>query len=198
MSVNSSSRNKFDLDRSGAFTSKYGFSVVAPIRTSNPSSTEGSRASCCALLKRCTSSRNRIVPMLRSPKRRCASSITKRTSFTEADTADSVMNSFSVWLAINRAKVVFPHPGGPHKMMEVSRSASIRVLSGAPTPINSSWPTRSSSRRGRSRAASGALRFIISSAADSNRSLTATNLVGLRRQFGHVAGGSTLSPSSSS
>ena len=30
----------------GAFTSKYGFSVVAPISTIRPDSTEGSKASC--------------------------------------------------------------------------------------------------------------------------------------------------------
>ena len=42
-------------------TSKYGFSVVAPISVISPDSTAGSSASCCALLKRWISSRNRIV-----------------------------------------------------------------------------------------------------------------------------------------
>ena len=54
-------------DSSGGLTSKYGFSVVAPISTSRPSSTDGSSASCWALLKRWISSRNRIVPWPRSP-----------------------------------------------------------------------------------------------------------------------------------
>ena len=45
------------------------FSVVAPISTISPSSTAGSSVSCWALLNRCTSSRNRIVPVPRSPSR---------------------------------------------------------------------------------------------------------------------------------
>ena len=44
-----------------ALTSKYGFSVVAPISVISPLSTAGRSASCCALLKRWISSRNRIV-----------------------------------------------------------------------------------------------------------------------------------------
>ena len=47
---------------SGEFTEKNGFSVVAPMRTTRPSSTAGSSASCCALLKRWTSSMKRMVP----------------------------------------------------------------------------------------------------------------------------------------
>ena len=42
-------------------TSKYGFSVVAPISVRRPDSTAGRSASCCALLKRWISSRKRIV-----------------------------------------------------------------------------------------------------------------------------------------
>jgi hypothetical protein len=57
-----SSRKSVDRLRSGAFTSKNGFSVVAPISVSVPSSTAGSRASCCDLENRWISSRNRIVP----------------------------------------------------------------------------------------------------------------------------------------
>ena len=83
-------RNSVERDSSGGLTSKYGFSVVAPISTSRPDSTDGSRASCWALLKRCTSSRNRIVPVHRARPRRCsAPPITSRTSFTVAVTADS-------------------------------------------------------------------------------------------------------------
>ena len=49
-------------------TSNEGFSVVAPISVTVPSSTCGSSASCCALLKRWISSMNRIVR--RPPSRR--------------------------------------------------------------------------------------------------------------------------------
>ena len=50
-------------------TSKYGFSVVAPISVTMPSSTAGSSASCCALLKRWISSRKRIVRWPFAPSR---------------------------------------------------------------------------------------------------------------------------------
>ena len=48
-------------DSSAALTSNEGFSVVAPISVTVPSSTAGSRASCWALLKRWISSMNRTV-----------------------------------------------------------------------------------------------------------------------------------------
>ena len=54
---------------SALLTSKYGFSVVAPIRMTVPFSTHGSRASCCALLKRWTSSTKRIVRWPYCPRR---------------------------------------------------------------------------------------------------------------------------------
>ena len=55
------------------------------------------------------------------------------------------------------ASVVFPVPGGPHRMADVSRSVSMRARRGAPGPIRWVCPMMSSSVRGRSRAASGAL-----------------------------------------
>ena len=57
-----SSRKRLERLSRGAFTEKYGFSVVAPMRVRVPSSTEGSSASCWVRLNRCTSSRNRMVP----------------------------------------------------------------------------------------------------------------------------------------
>ena len=59
-------------ESSGALTSKKGFSVVAPIRMTVPSSTCGSSASCCALLKRWISSTRRIVRWFATWRRRCA------------------------------------------------------------------------------------------------------------------------------
>ena len=53
--------NILDLDTRARFTSKYGFSVVAPMRVTVPSSTNGSRKSCCALLNLWISSTNRMV-----------------------------------------------------------------------------------------------------------------------------------------
>src|SRR2546430_10188565 len=60
--VSGSSTNTRHRDNSGWVSSKLGFSVVAPISVTMPFSTQGRKASCCALLKRWISSQNRIVP----------------------------------------------------------------------------------------------------------------------------------------
>ena len=154
----------------GALTSKNGFSVVAPINVSTPDSTAGSKASCWLLLKRCTSSRNRMVPRSASANRRRAPSMTSRTSFTPAVTADSDTNSRSVIDATTVARVVLPVPGGPHRTIEDRRSDSIRARSGAPGPSRCRCPTISSRRRGRIRAANGAFCASRSRRAASNKS----------------------------
>ena len=82
--------------------------------------------------------------------------MTARTSRTPALTADSATNSRSVWAATTLASVVLPVPGGPHRIIDDSRSASISARSGAPGPSRCGWPTISSRVRGRIRAASGA------------------------------------------
>jgi hypothetical protein len=48
-------------ESSAPITSKDGFSVVAPMKVRSPDSTCGRNASCCALLKRCTSSTKMMV-----------------------------------------------------------------------------------------------------------------------------------------
>ncbi len=149
---------------------KKGFSVVAPMRTSRPSSTNGSSTSCWAREKRWTSSRKRIVPWPRSPRRARARSATSRTSFTPALTADRVSNALAETPATRRAMVVFPVPGGPQKTTDESRSDSIRMRSGLPGPRRCDWPATSSRDRGRNRAASGARSASRSSTAAANRS----------------------------
>ena len=166
--LSDSSRKMVDRLISGAFTSKNGFSVVAPIRVMIPASTAGSRASCWLLLKRWTSSRNRMVPWPLSTRLCRADSMTSRTSLTPAVTAESDMNWRFVWVATTRASVVFPVPGGPHRMIDESRSVSISARSGAPGPTRCRWPTMSSSVCGRMRAASGACCSSRSCRADSN------------------------------
>src|SRR5205823_2998756 len=79
-----------------------------------------------------------------------------RTSFTPAVTADMVTNSLLVARAISMASVVLPVPGGPHRITDDSRSASIRLRSGLPGASSFSCPTTSSSVSGRIRAARGA------------------------------------------
>ena len=140
---------------SGPMISKNGFSVVAPISTMVPSSTCGSSASCCALLKRWISSTSRIVrvPFSRSA---FASAIVLRMSATPASTALSVAKCDCVELAMMVASVVFPVPGGPHRMMEEnSRSLSMARRKRLPGPTIWDCPRYSSSVRARMRVARG-------------------------------------------
>ena len=137
-------------------TEKNGFSVVAATRVTQRFSTPGSRASCWALENRCTSSTNSTVsrPLRTSPLR--AASMAARTSLTPADTADTSTKCRSVcWLRI-AAIVVFPVPGGPHSSSDIGWSPSISWRSGEPGARSCSWPTSSSSVRGRIRTARGA------------------------------------------
>ncbi|MNY76657.1 hypothetical protein D3C86_2163110 [compost metagenome] len=60
-SVSGCSVSSRERDSSGEMTENDGFSVVAAIRITQPFSTPGRRASCCAFVKRWISSRNRIV-----------------------------------------------------------------------------------------------------------------------------------------
>jgi hypothetical protein len=136
-----SPRNAYTREResSAEITSNEGFSVVAPIRMMSPRSTYGRNASCCALLKRWISSMNRMVrrPMRR---RRSASAITALISLIPLSTALNGMNSQRVMRAISLASVVFPTPGGPHKMIEVNSSRSICRRKGLPGPRMCSCP----------------------------------------------------------
>ena len=141
-------------ESSGAITSNEGFSVVAPIKVMFPASTCGRNASCCALLKRCTSSTKTMV-RLPACRVRSAAAITSLISLIPVSTALNAINSDCVIRAISRASVVLPHPGGPHKIIEPISSRSICVRSGFPGPSNASCPVNSSSVRGRIRSASG-------------------------------------------
>ena len=99
---------------------------------------------------------NRIV---RPPERRracSASAMTSRISLMPDITALNAMKCARVALAMTRASVVLPVPGGPHRMIDRSRSCSIAARSGRPGPSSASWPTMSSMVRGRIRSASGA------------------------------------------
>jgi hypothetical protein len=124
-------------DSSAELTSNDGFSVVAPMKVNSPDSTWGRKASCCALLKRCTSS---TKTMQRRP---CACvpawarSTASRMSLTPPSTADICMNSASKASAISRASVVLPTPGGPHRIIECGRPDSKATRSGLPAPSRS-------------------------------------------------------------
>ena len=155
-SVSGSRRSSRLRESSGEITEKNGFSVVAATRVTQRFSTPGSSASCWALLNRCTSSTNSTVswPVATSSAR--AASIAARTSFTPAETADTSTKRRSVcWLRI-AAIVVLPVPGGPHSSSDMDWSPSTSWRSGEPGARSWSWPTSSSSVRGRIRTASGA------------------------------------------
>ena len=150
-----SSRNSVAREMRGELTSKNGFSVVAPMRMSVPSSTPGRRASCCDLLKRWISSRNSTVRRSSSSSRRLAVASTSRTSLTPADVAESCSNAAAVSLATSRARVVFPVPGGPHRIIDSGLPARTIVPKAAPFSSRCPCPTTSSRERGRIRAARG-------------------------------------------
>ena len=69
-------------------SSKEGFSVVAPMKTTVPFSTWGRKASCWLLLKRCASSTKSTQSSPNSARRRFASATTSRISFTPESTAE--------------------------------------------------------------------------------------------------------------
>src|SRR5208282_5839880 len=77
-------------------------------------------------------------------------------SLTPANTAEMGMNSASKVCAINRASVVLPVPGGPHRIIECGFPDSNASRNGLPGPSRCAWPTTSSRRCGRSTSASGA------------------------------------------
>src|SRR5215212_1848062 len=77
-------------------------------------------------------------------------------SLTPENTAESAVNSASNASAISLASVVFPTPGGPHRIIECGLPDSNASLSGLPGPRMWLCPTTSSSVRGRNRSASGA------------------------------------------
>ena len=155
------------------FTSKKGFSVVAPIRLTVPFSTQGRRASCWAVLKRCTSSMNRIVRRPWWASRSRAASTSARRSFTPASTALRLLKWARVLPAMIRARVVLPVPGGPCRIRLPTRSAAMARRSSRPGPRIASCPTKSSRLRGRIRSARGAIWRRVCSRRWLNRSLTA-------------------------
>ena len=143
-------------DSSAPITSNEGFSVVAPMKVSSPSSTYGRKASCCALLNRCTSSTKRMVGRPDCASTARARATASRISFTPDSTAEMAMNSALQTRASRRASVVLPTPGGPQRIIEWSLPDSIASRSGLPGPSRCDWPTTSSRRCGRNFSASGA------------------------------------------
>src|SRR5690242_8931274 len=155
-------------DSSALFTSNDGFSVVAPMNVRSPRSTNGRKASCCALLNRCTSSTNRIVLRPNCSRASSARATASRMSLTPASTAEIATKSALNASAIRRASVVLPTPGGPHRIIECGLPAANATASGLPGASRCRWPITSAIDRGRRRSASGV--SCASSAGTANRS----------------------------
>ncbi len=133
---------------------------MAATRVTQRFSTPGSSASCWALLNRCTSSTNSTVSLPVATSSARAASMAARTSLTPAETAETSTKRRSVcWLRI-AAIVVLPVPGGPHSSSDMDWSPSTSWRSGDPGARSCSWPTSSSSVRGRMRTASGAAAWL--------------------------------------
>ena len=96
---------------------KLGFSVVAHISVINPLSTKGRRESCCALFRRCISSKNRRVFFQYALFFSACSSIVFRSSFL-LFTQDSSKKSACSWWESTLAIVVFQHHGDHQKIIE--------------------------------------------------------------------------------
>ena len=184
-------------ESSGGFTSKYGFSVVAPISIEQARLDRGQQRVLLRLVEPVdlVEEQDRALAVLAEAAARPGRSPPARPS-PPAVTADSCSNALAVWPAISRASVVLPVPGGPQRITDDSRSASISARSGRPGPSRCSWPTMSSSVRGRSRAASGARRASRSSAAAANRSSATASRPPpvVRRRSGYLGWRSLRSP----
>ncbi len=141
-------------DSSAAFSSKLGFSVVAPTRRMVPSSISGRKLSCWALLKRWISSTKSSVPWPCSRRSRAASN-TLRSSGTPEKMALIWTKARSVSSASSRAMVVLPTPGGPQRISEPRLPAASIEPSGPSGESTFSCPMTSARLCGRSRSASG-------------------------------------------
>ena len=131
----------------------------------------GRNASCCALLNRWISSMNTIVRRPVARRRISAAAMTSLISLIPERTALNWTKCALVISATMRARVVLPVPGGPHRMIDCRMSRSIASRRGLPGARMCSWPTTSSSVRGRRRSARGVpsdLRVLLPPGAESS------------------------------
>src|SRR5207237_8101145 len=85
-----------------------------------------------------------------------ASAISTLMSLIEVLVAENGTNRARVVLAMIRASVVFPDPGGPQRIIDGMRSLAMALRRKRPSPNTSSKPTTSPLAFGRDRSASGA------------------------------------------
>src|SRR6266498_3297912 len=97
-----------------------------------------------------------IVFTPRDPRAFRDSSISALMSLIELLVAEKGTKRDRVDLAMMRASVVFPEPGGPQKIIDGMRSLSMALRRKRPSSRRSCRPTTSSSVAGRSRSGRGA------------------------------------------
>ena len=148
-----------EREMSAEFTSKNGFSVVAPTRMTTRFSTACRSASCWLRLKRWISSTKRIVFVPADASLRSAAEISLRRSATVPPIAETSTNAERVVSAMMRAMLVLPVPAGPNRITDESASAVMARASQLPGPTASFCPRSSESERGRMRTASGATAY---------------------------------------
>ena len=121
------------------------------MKVNRPRSTYGRNASCCALLKRCTSSTKRMVCRPDCCERQLGP-LHRLADVLDAGEHRGERDELGVErLAPSGARAwSCPTPGGPHRIIECGLPDSNASRSGLPGPSRCVWPTTSSSVRGRS------------------------------------------------
>lgn len=114
------------------------------------------RHTCCALLKRWISSKNKTVFFSVKANDFFASSNTARTSLIPDEVALSSLNVELATAARSLASVVFPQPGGPQNMMLPKLPLPIKFIKTEPGFVRCFCPINSLRACGRSLSASGA------------------------------------------
>ena len=165
--------------------------------TTRPSSTAGSSTSCWDLEKRCTSSMKSMVPWPCSPRRRCGVGQGLAHVLHAGGGGRERGEVLGAWRRRGGGRGSSCRcRRGPTGSTEPTRSDSARTRKGAPGPTRCSWPTTSSSVRGRRRAASGAWRWRRRSAASAKRLTAPASAAPAGRAGG--GGTTTRMPSSAS
>ena len=113
-----------------------------------------------------------------------ASSITSLTSFTPLETAESLKNFLPEFSEIISAKVVFPVPGGPQKIRELSVSFSSIFRMVPFLPVRCSCPKTSSRVFGLNFSAKGIFWFkILSLSFKVKKSLISNSTFQIKKLF---------------
>ncbi len=137
-------------------TSNEGFSVVAPMKMSVPSSTYGRKVSCCALLKRCTSSRNSTVRG-RARRARLRASLDRGAHILDARQHRRELHGTPHRPGARSGAPAWSCrcPAGPRGSSSAAGPLERTAQRLAGARADASWPTNSSRVRGRMRSASG-------------------------------------------